>query len=66
MSNPLEPTPPALGGLRSPSPEVVYPTEWLEEAASLLAGAPSNNQLRWTITCAPLATPCAPHVPSPA
>jgi len=37
MSNPLEPTSPALGGLRSPSPEVMSPHERLEEAAALLA-----------------------------
>ena len=37
MANPLEPTSPAWGGLRSPSPEVMSPAERLEEAASMLA-----------------------------
>ena len=46
MSNSLEPTSPALGGLRSPTPEVMSPAERLEEAASLLARGVLRRRLR--------------------
>ena len=47
MSNPLEPTSPALGGLRSPSPEMISPAERLEEAACLLARGIPRRGCGW-------------------
>ena len=47
VSNPLEPTSPALGGLRSPSPEAMSSAlGGLEEAASLLARGILRRRLR--------------------
>ena len=60
MPNPLEPTSPALGGLRSPGPEVMSPAERLEEAASLLARGILRRRLRAADERKPALSPSAP------
>ena len=69
MSNPLEPTSPAMSGLPSPSPEVVSSAiGGLEEAASLLArgifrSRPPKGADRLTLTRSPQHPPLLlPHL----